>query len=92
MYLVLSALTSSPISLVAATKPFAVSFSVCILLPSTLKSSALLVYNPHTYLGETFYSPVPLSNVDRPTYLTIWSKGFPDKLTVPLLILKFPAF
>jgi len=36
MYLVLSALTSSPISLVAATKASAFSFRVCILPPSIL--------------------------------------------------------
>jgi len=34
MYLVLSALTSSPISLVAATKASAFSFRVCMLPPS----------------------------------------------------------
>ena len=41
MYLVLSALTSSPISLVAATKASAFSFRVCIPPPSILTSSAL---------------------------------------------------
>ena len=39
MYLVLSALTSSPISLAAATKASACSFTVCMLPPSTLTSS-----------------------------------------------------
>jgi len=39
MYLVLSALTSSPISLVAATKASAFSFRVCKLPPSTLTSN-----------------------------------------------------
>ena len=40
MYLDLSALTSSPISLVAATKASAFSFRVCMLPPSILTSSA----------------------------------------------------
>jgi len=37
MYLVLSALTSSPISLAAATKASAFSFTVCMLPPSILR-------------------------------------------------------
>jgi hypothetical protein len=40
MYLVLSAFTSSPISLVAANKASAFSFTVCTLPPSMLTSSA----------------------------------------------------
>jgi len=40
MYLVLSALTSSPISLVAATKDSAFSCKVCVPPPSILTSSA----------------------------------------------------
>ena len=41
MYLDLSALTSSPISLVAATKASAFCFRVCILHPSILTSAAI---------------------------------------------------
>jgi len=40
MYLVLSAFTSSPISLVATTKASAFSFTVCTLPPSIVTSSA----------------------------------------------------
>jgi len=45
MYLVLSALASSPVSLVAATKASSFSFRVCIVPPSILTSSAFYVQN-----------------------------------------------
>ena len=49
MYLVLSALTSSPISLVAATKASAFSFKVCIPPPSILTSSAYIYIYIYIY-------------------------------------------
>ena len=51
MYLVLSALTSSPISLAAATKASAFSFTVCMLPPSTVNIYYVMKFLDRYVLG-----------------------------------------
>ena len=56
MYLVLSAFTSSPISLVATTRASAFSFTVCVLPPSILTSYILIIIAVYLILIVTCYS------------------------------------
>ena len=62
MYLVLSAFTSSPISLVAGTKASAFSFSVCMLPPSIIVHYIYCIRQTPTSAGRHFVSYYGLTN------------------------------